>query len=286
MSNLELRKPNSDDAESIGTIIYNAFKTISSKHNFPEDFPSVDAGIGLARMMIDRPDIYGVAAEIDGNLAGSNFLWEGDEVDGVGPITVDPAAQNSSVGKRLMLDVLRRSEQNGKRSIRLLQAAYHNRSLALYTKLGFDTVEPLSLINGDPVTAEISGHTIRPMTEADIANADAVCVAVHGISRKNEIAGAVAQGSALVVENDGKIVGYSTVIGFFGHAVSTTNDGLKALIGSEVQIAGPGMLVPTRNNDLMRWCLSNGLRIVQPMTLMAKGDYQEPKGAFLPSILY
>jgi hypothetical protein len=36
----------------------------------------------------------------------------------------------------------------------------------------------------------------------------------------------------------------------------------------------------------MRWCLENGLRIVQPLTLMSKGLYQEPRGAFLPSILY
>ena len=30
----------------------------------------------------------------------------------------------------------------------------------------------------------------------------------------------------------------------------------------------------------------HGLRIVQPMTLMSLGEYREPQGAFLPSILY
>jgi hypothetical protein len=33
-------------------------------------------------------------------VVGSNFLWEGDAIAGVGPITVDPAAQNGSVGRR------------------------------------------------------------------------------------------------------------------------------------------------------------------------------------------
>jgi hypothetical protein len=28
------------------------------------------------------------------------------------------------------------------------------------------------------------------------------------------------------------------------------------------------------------------LRVVQPMTLMSVGPYQEPQGAFLPSVLY
>jgi hypothetical protein len=36
----------------------------------------------------------------------------------------------------------------------------------------------------------------------------------------------------------------------------------------------------------MRWCLNSGLRITQPMTLMTVGLYNEPAGAYLPSILY
>ena len=48
----------------------------------------------------------------------------------------------------------------------------------------------------------------------------------------------------------------------------------------------PGFLVPTRNARVLRWCLRQGLRIVQPMTLMSVGLYNEPAGAFVPSILY
>jgi len=44
--------------------------------------------------------------------------------------------------------------------------------------------------------------------------------------------------------------------------------------------------LPTRNGELLRWCLANGLRIVQPNTLMTLGLYNEPRGAYLPSILY
>jgi len=58
------------------------------------------------------------------------------------------------------------------------------------------------------------------------------------------------------------------------------------LIGSASEFSGPGFLLPTRNGDLMRWCLENGLRVIQPLTLMSRGVYQEPRGAFLPSILF
>ena len=286
MSDVILRTPNAQDARRIGEIIYEAFKTISEAHSFPPDFPSADVAVSLAEMMIERPDVYGVAAEIDGEIVGSNFLWESDDVAGVGPITVNPNVQNSSIGKLLMQDVIRRAEEQGKSSTRLLQAAYHNRSLALYTKLGFNTVEPLSTFNGPAFRVNLPGRETRPMTNSDVDDANNVCLAVHGISRRNEIAGSVQMGTGLVVTYNGRITGYTTGVGFFGHAVGETVDDLKALIGSAREFSGPGFMLPTRNSEMMRWCFENGLRVVQPMTLMSKGVYQKPRGAFLPSILY
>jgi hypothetical protein len=50
---------------------------------------------------------------------------------------------------------------------------------------------------------------------------------------------------------------------------------------------GPGILVPVRNEALFQWCLAQGLRVVQEeMTLMTIGLYNEPAGAYLPSVLY
>jgi hypothetical protein len=72
--------------------------------------------------------------------------------------------------------------------------------------------------------------------------------------------------------------GYTTVLAFFGHAVAESNLDLQALIASAEGFAGPGIIVPTRNSDLFRWCLENGLRVVQPMTLMTLGLYNEPAG--------
>jgi hypothetical protein len=76
------------------------------------------------------------------------------------------------------------------------------------------------------------------------------------------------------------------LIGFFGHAVGETNRELQALIGSATEFPGPGFLLPTRNGELFRWCLQQGLGATQPMTLMSRGLYNEPAGSFLPSILY
>jgi hypothetical protein len=89
-----------------------------------------------------------------------------------------------------------------------------------------------------------------------------------------------------VVEHDGRVTGYATAIGFFGHAVGESDENLKALIGAAPAFPGPGFLLPARNGALLRWCLAHGLRVVQPMTLMSLGLYGEPSGSFLPSVLY
>jgi DNA-binding SARP family transcriptional activator len=97
---------------------------------------------------------------------------------------------------------------------------------------------------------------------------------------------ALAQGTALVVEHDGRISGYATDLAFFAHAVGESNEDLEALIMAAEAFGGPGILVPTTNGELFRWCLASGLRVVQPMTLMAVGLYTPPQGAYLPAILY
>ena len=58
------------------------------------------------------------------------------------------------------------------------------------------------------------------------------------------------------------------------------------MLGSAEAFIGLGILVPARNAELLRWCLDNGLKIVQQSTLMTIGLYNEPAGAYLPSILF
>jgi hypothetical protein len=108
-------------------------------------------------------------------------------------------------------------------------------------------------------------------------------VAVHGHDRFGEVSDAIAQGTALVVEHDERITGCSTGLAFFAHSVGETTEDIKALIGAASEFAGPGILVPVRNQELFTFCLGAGLRVVQVMTLMTTGLYNEPAGAGWPS---
>ena len=283
---ISIRRAKPEDAAACGRICFKAFRKINSDHNFPPEMPSPEMGLGVLQMMFSHPSFYCVVAEAGGTVIGSNCLDERSLIFGVGPITVDFAAQNVGTGRHLMQAVLDRAAERGAPGVRLVQATFHNRSLSLYTKLGFDTRELLSVMHGAPMGKTIEGCSVRPAKDADRAGCDQLCARVHGHTRSGEVADAIQQRHATVVERDGRITGYTTGLGYFGHAVAESNQDLQALIGAAVGFGGPGIMVPARNASLFRWCLDNGLRVVQPNTLMSMGLYNEPAGAWIPSILF
>jgi predicted N-acetyltransferase YhbS len=283
---LTLRPARPEDAAACGAICYEAFRAINAHYVIPPDFPSVEAAAGTLSSMFSHPGFWCVVAEQDGRIIGSNCLDERSEVCGVGPITVDPGIQNQGVGRRLMEAVLERSRERNAPSVRLLQSTFHGRSLSLYAKFGFEVRELLAVMQGPPIRSCFEGFSVRPAQLPDLDAANRVCRQVHGHTRSGELSDGIARGTALVVERQGRITGYASVLAYFGHAVAETTLDLQALIASAESFGGAGIIIPTGTSELFRWCLENGLRVVQPLTLMTTGLYSQPAGAWLPSILY
>lgn len=285
-ADVTIRPGTPEDADACGRICYDAFDTFVSRHGFLTDFESPEAYIDIMSMLLSRSDIYSIVAERDGRIIGSNYLWEDAIIGGVGPITVDPSVQSRGVGRAMMEDVLDRADERGLAGVRLVQVAFNTLSMSLYTKLGFDIREPLVLLQGPVIKEPIPGHDVRPATETDLDACNRLSHLVHGYDRSSELEGAIQRGSATVVEHDGRVTGYATAIAFFSHATAETDEDLKALIGAASAYDGPGFLLPARNGNVFRWCLEHGLRVMQPLNLMSRGLYNEPSGAFLPSITY
>jgi predicted N-acetyltransferase YhbS len=293
-----LRPGRIEDADKVGKIIFEAFSAVANKHSFPPDFSSVDVARGLASSLLSNPRFYSIVAEDNtsnggedkDSIVGSNFLDERSNiVAGVGPLTIDPKYQNKGTGRQLMINVLERAKNKNFPAIRLLQASYHSRSLALYATLGFEVREPISNMQGKPIQEAIPGRSVRAATESDTESCNTICKTVHGHDRNGELQDSIKQGSAKVVLHENKITGYTCGLTFFNHSVGLTNDDLKALISSATNddsYGGPGILIPSRNTQLFRWCLNNGLKLVQQLTLMTIGLYNEPAGSYMPSILY
>ncbi len=286
LPDIMIRPATPQDIPVCADICYRAFSAINAAHNFPSDVPVPEVAIGIISACFSAPDFYCVVAESNGQILGSNCLDQRSIIHGIGPITVDPDTQNKGVGRKLMEAELERSRQRGAAGVRLVQAAFHNRSLSLYASLGFDVREPIEVMQGRTRERSIPGCTVRPATVADLPACNALSHRVHGFDRGTDLAQGVQEGGSLVVERGGCITAYASHLAFFGHATAESNQDLQALLCSVDSFGGPGILVPSRNAALFRWCLSNGLRVVEPMTLMSMGLYNQPAGAFLPSVLF
>jgi GNAT superfamily N-acetyltransferase len=286
---IRLRGIEPGDHEGVARIAYEAFAGIHDRHRFPRDFPTLDVARELVAAFSAHPSIWGVVAESDGRVVGSNFLDERGPVRGVGPITVDPDAQAAGVGRLLMEAVIERGARGD--GIRLLQDSFNTASLALYSSLGFRVEEPVALISGTPrVTPH--GVDVRPLVAGDLSACEELHMSVHGFERTRELRDAVESPglTPYAALREGRIVAYAATLHDFGaaYAVAESEDDLCALIAGAVEPDGPpaSFLLPLHQRDLLRWCLAAGLRIVKPMNYMAIGRYRRPEGAWIPSVLY
>ena len=111
----------------------------------------------------------------------------------------------------------------------------------------------------------------------------------------------ISQGAPLSVERDNdknpvvalredRITAYALALNLWprNHAVANDEEDMKALLlgAAAMNSEALSLLLPVRQASLFRWCLSQGYRAVMPMTLMALGEYREPNGCYIPSVLY
>ena len=235
--------------------------------------------------MFSHPAFFCVVAEQNGKAIGSNCLDERTPIAGIGPITIDPAAQNRAVGRQLMQAVMTRATERKFAGIRLVQAASTIvRSRYMRSSVSW-CVSRCPVCRGRQFRKYCRGTRFGPR-ERETSRPATTYVSESTATTWGRTHDAIQQGTAVVVEYGGNVTAYASSVAFFGHAVGETNEDLKALIAAAPAFQGSGILVPTRNAGLFRWCLENGLRVVQPMTLMTVGLYNEPAGAYLPSILF
>jgi GNAT superfamily N-acetyltransferase len=282
-----LREAVPSDAEACTQIVFDAFGGIHDHHKFPRDFPTLEAAAALIGAWIPHPDVWGVVAEVDGRVVGSNFLDERDPIRGVGPITVDPEGQNAGVGRMLMEAVLERGEAAP--GIRLLQDGFHMRSLSLYASLGFEVTASCVVMSGQPSGTGGSAVEVRPATEDDLEECAQLCQKVHGFDRTGALRDATHAFSPVVALRDGRIIAYASTLTFWpmAHGVAESEPDMEALLlGAGSAADEPiALLVPLRSG-LFHWCLEAGLRAIKPMNVMSLGEYREPSGSWFPSVLY
>jgi len=284
---LELVPAMPGHVSELGRICYEAFKDISDRHHFPSDFSSAAMGRMIIGMLVQSEEEYGVAAMLDGQPAGSNFLLLSDEVGGLGPITVEVSMQGHGIGRALMQNVIDHAKESGVEKVRLLQDSFNMTSLSLYASLGFDTKEPVALMQ--PAPAEQPEASVRPVTDDDLGAIEELSRRIYRVSRRNEVAFAL-RGlfRPFLRERGGRVVGYY-LAGIAGHGVAETEDDMLALVREAARQMPPDfhrVFCPLTEGSLYRSFLANGSRAIKVMNLMALGPYERPDGVWVPSVLY
>ncbi len=96
--NTAVRRAVPEDASECGRICYEAFQAIGDTHNFP-NYWSYPQAVTMCERLIKHPNWWGVVAEREGKIVGSNFMDERSVIYGIGPTSVDPQQQNDGVGR-------------------------------------------------------------------------------------------------------------------------------------------------------------------------------------------
>lgn len=283
---VHLRPAVPGDRDVCARIGYEAFKSVAERHNFPPAWTRESPAAYLG-YLIGHPDIFGVVAELRGRVVGFNFLWKFDPVRGIGPICVDPLFQGKGLGRQLMMAAL--NEAGRSSGVRLVQEAYNTGSLSLYASLGFEVKEFLVQVQGRPRSPMPTEVEIRPYTTADAETCAALCGRIYGFERR-ELRDAPDRFVPMVVTRKGGVTAYASrrSLGLGAHGVAETDDDLRALLLGLGRISSEpvSFLVPVRRATFFQWCLSEGFRVIRPLTLMAMGDYRDPGECYFPSIIY
>jgi ribosomal protein S18 acetylase RimI-like enzyme len=284
---LQLVQATPEHVSELGRICYEAFKDIADRHNFPPDFPNAQHARFVLGMLVSRPDFYGVAALVDGEVAGSNFLSLTDEVAGVGPITVDCAFQGHNIGRKLMQAVIDYARDHNIERVRLLQDGFNMLSISLYASLGFDTKHAVAFMRLAP--AGKPDPSVRPVEPRDLDALDALCRRNYKSSRRNELASALQAGfTPFTRQRDGRLTGY-LIPGIFGHGVAETDADAIAIASQAARAVTPDRAYcccPLDEGSTFRAFLQAGCRTIKIMNLMALGPYEQPDTVWLPSVLY
>jgi predicted N-acetyltransferase YhbS len=287
---IELRSLESSDLATASRILYEAFQHIHDFHRFPGAYPSPEIASRAVQELVGLPSIWGVAAEVDGRFAGSTFVDERGPIYGFGPLSVDRSVQARGVGRRLMHAMIDRASDA--RGARFTQDAFNRGALGLYVTVGFDVREPLVLVAGRPRSSTTTGCDVRPLDEADVDECEQLCRKVLGFERTAELREALSapSHSPFVAVRDGRVVAYTTTLTYYpaGYAVALEDVDMSALITGASNRLGQAasFLLPTREHALFRWCMTEGLRIVKPMTYLTSGEYADPEGCWIPSAVY
>ncbi len=281
-----------EQADEVGTLVYEAFRDVAERHNFPPPYATPEIAVLIVRLMAQTEGWESYLLKEGDRLLACNFGDERDEVVGVGPVAVAVDQQGRGFGRRVMESLLERADERGFPSIRLIQSAYNMQSFSLYHKLGFNVTEALALVQGRPPAGTSPEGTTRDYRAADIDACDRLHRDVMGYGRRNDLEAMARFAPPVVVERDGAVAGYLTRFPgeevIVTHGVARDEQALRDLVIGTARAASEQLVlfIPVSHAATLRWAMANGFRLRELNTYMVRGEYAPPSGAWIPAGFY
>lgn len=290
---LMVRAVTAEDVEAVGALVYESFYDVATKHGHEPGYESVEFATLVVNILSQAEGFASFLACEGGEPVAVNFLDERNEIAGVGPVAVSVRHQGRGLGRLVMEALLERTEATGYQSVRLLQSAYNCVSFSLYTRLGFDVKDGIATLRGRPAEGERPSGEVRDGTPADLDALDELSLEVVGFRRRGDIEISRSLAPPLVVERQGRIAGFTCWFPTPGGtllapAVARDEQALRDLILGAARSTTVGLIVPLPLSyaSVLRWALDGGFTVSELSTLMVRGSYERPAGAYLPSVWY
>jgi GNAT superfamily N-acetyltransferase len=279
---ITVRDATSVDRSATAEVIYNAFHQLDERHDVPAYMNSKEDANIVASHLYGIPKIHGYVAEDDGQVIGVGFLHDlGDAGMGISPLAVSPRAQSRGAGQAILDRMIERA---GGASIRLLQDAFNNATLALYSRYGFVVQEQVTCITGKPPAPSPSAGTGLAIThDTDPAGtSEALHRAIMGFNRPSFPTRPV------MAHRGADLAGFIAPGTEYPYAAADNEDTLMALIaGLTAELNAPVTIaIPAAHPQTLRWMLDRDARVIRSMNLMVRGPYARPNGARLTSGSY
>lgn len=307
-----IRRAVATDVDAAAHVAYVAFRKAA-------DAAGSFSGIGeeptrtkaIVKGLLASQDMFLACCPSSGDILGLIAIVKDNApaMYGVGPLAVSPEHQVSGIGRALMTRALEDIDSRGpSSSVRLTVDSFNVTAFPLYSKLGYEVKEPLTLIQYTSLGEKVAndkvcdlGFCVRAMSREDLDTCAALALRIARCDRRREIEAIVAGtgglfaagNTASIVLRGDDVVGYTTGFNMGGHTVCDSLPACIALISkaqgdfavqsrpSPLRILMPCMRQP----ELLRWCLECGWKVLKQMILMGRGPYESPipTGIFLPT---
>ena len=293
-----------DEWEEIAELIYLSLNSWYEKHVGRLAFPGSDPQVAMV-----YPEVYekmdpgcclvAVSPET-GRLAGSCFYHPRSTHVALGIMNVHPDCFGRGVGRQLLAEVLRIADE-ASLPVRLVSSALNLDSYSLYTRAGF---VPRMLFQTMIFSVPEEGPPqppdpgVRPATPDDIRAMTRLEAEICGIERSRDHEHFIENeagiwNSWILEEENGRPTAFLHSIdhparNVLGPGVARTEEDAAALLNAAFHhYAGrsPVLLVPANADKLVADLYSRGARNRELHVAQVRGDWMEPSGIVLGSIM-